>query len=266
MSVQAVILDWAGTAIDCGCIAPVGVFREVFANEGVKVSMAHAREPMGTHKREHIRRMTLIPEIHASWSAEKGAAVTDVDIDRMYAAMAPLALKVLPRFSEPIPGVIDAIAAVRSRGIRVGSCTGYTRAMLDVVSDAAAKHGYRPDVAVASTEVSEGRPAPFLPREVAKRLGAWPAETCVVVGDTVPDVKSGRAAAMWAIGIAATGNAVGLNARALAALSAAERESRVSPAREALYDAGAHLVIDSVADLPAAVAWVEGQQRRQTRP
>ena len=264
--VEAVILDWAGTAVDHGCCAPVGAFVEVFRREGVSVTHAQARGPMGTHKREHIRRMTVEPAVAEAWAAAHGAPPTAADVDRMYDALGPLAVPVLRAHAVPIPGVVDAVAAVEARGVRIGTCTGYTREMLDVVAAEAATHGYRPAVHVAATEVPEGRPAPFLPWEVARRLGVWPAAGCVVVGDTVPDVQSGRNAGMWAIGVAATGNAVGLTADELGALSPAEREARVAPARVLLYEGGAHLVIDSVADLPAAVSWVEAQRRAGHSP
>jgi phosphonoacetaldehyde hydrolase len=214
---------------------------------------------MGTGKREHIRRMTADPDVADAWMAARGSPPMDGDVDRMFGALASVAMSALAAHATPIPGVLDAVEALRARGIRVGSCTGYTREMLDVVQAAAADHGYRPDVAVAATEVPEGRPAPFLPWEVARRLGVWPAKAVVVAGDTVPDVLSARNAGMWAIGVAATGNGVGLMADELAALSSAALEARVSPVRAALYEAGAHLVIDSVAELPTAVSWVEAQ-------
>ncbi|MDV7390789.1 hypothetical protein RZS08_05515, partial [Arthrospira platensis SPKY1] len=43
--IQAVILDWAGTMVDFGSCAPAAVFQKVFADQGVPISMAEAREP-----------------------------------------------------------------------------------------------------------------------------------------------------------------------------------------------------------------------------
>ena len=54
---------------------------------------------------------------------------------------------------------------------------------------------------------------------------------------------------MWSVGIAASGNGVGLDLDALAALPADERQARVDAAAAELQAAGAHYVIDSVADL-----------------
>ena len=43
---QAVVLDWAGTTVDHGCLAPAAIFREAFAAHGVDITVAQARAPM----------------------------------------------------------------------------------------------------------------------------------------------------------------------------------------------------------------------------
>lgn len=89
---QAVIFDWAGTVIDYGCLAPVEAFVELFRREGLSLSQAQAREPMGTEKREHIRRLLAIPAIAAAWQAAKGSAASEADIDRLYRDFLPIQL------------------------------------------------------------------------------------------------------------------------------------------------------------------------------
>lgn len=252
-ALEAVILDWAGTAVDCGCMAPVGVFVEVFRREGVTVTTAQAREPMGTQKREHIRRMTAQPGVREAWVKVHGQPPTDVDVDRMYACAEPLQIEVLPDYAAPIDGVVETIATLRSRGLKVGSCTGYSRSMLDVLVRASAAQGYAPEVHVAATEVRVGRPAPFMPWEVAHRLEITRADGCVVVGDTVVDVQSGRAAGMWSVGVARTGSLVGRDAASLAACPPEVLAVEVASAREMLFAAGAHLVIDDLTELPDAL-------------
>jgi phosphonoacetaldehyde hydrolase len=65
--VKAVIIDWADTAVDCGCLGPARVLVEVFAAHGVTVSLNEARRFMGLAKREHIRRMCRDEAIAACW-------------------------------------------------------------------------------------------------------------------------------------------------------------------------------------------------------
>ena len=264
--IRAVVLDWAGTAVDHGCVAPVGVFVDAFRERGVDVTLAEAREPMGTHKRDHIARMCAMPALRARWVAANGVAPSEADIDAMYAAIEPLALAILPRFAAPIPGLIDAIAALRARGIKIASTSGYNRAMLDTLAAASAPLGYAPDARVAASEVPAGRPAPFLAWEAAARVGVWPAAATVHVGDTVVDIEAGLNAGMWSVGVAASGNEVGLDADAFAALDAADRAERVGRAREKLARAGAHAVLDSVAGLPALVGQIEAWIRDGRQP
>ena len=257
MKITAVILDWAGTAVDHGSCAPVGIFVELFARRGVEVSTAEAREPMGTHKREHIRRMSVMPRVAEAWVEANGAAITDEDIDAMYAEAASLQADVAPRFAQPIEGVVELVGELRARGIQVGSTTGYPKGVLDAVRAEAARRGYEPDCAVAASEVQAGRPAPFLCWEAARRLGAWPAHGIVKVGDTVVDVQAGKNAGFWSVGVARTGNLVGLTAAELAALSDAERDRRVAAARATLFDAGADFVIDEPLELLGVLDQIE---------
>ena len=60
---QAVLLDWAGTTMDYGCYAPAVVFVEVFERKGVPITVEEAREPMGAHKKVHIRAISKIPAV-----------------------------------------------------------------------------------------------------------------------------------------------------------------------------------------------------------
>ncbi len=45
--IRCIILDWAGTTMDFGCMAPAVVFQQVFEKAGVPISMEEARIPMG---------------------------------------------------------------------------------------------------------------------------------------------------------------------------------------------------------------------------
>ena len=66
-------------------------------------------------------------------------------------------------------------------------------------------------------------------------------------------MEAARNAGMWAVGVALTGNEVGLGWDALAALSDDERRARGDVARDRLRRAGAHVVIDTVLDLDEAL-------------
>ena len=55
--IEGIIFDWAGTAVDFGCFAPVNVFIEIFKQAGIDVTMEEVRKPMGKLKIDHIREM-----------------------------------------------------------------------------------------------------------------------------------------------------------------------------------------------------------------
>ena len=61
--IRAVVLDWAGTTQDYGSQAPVGAFIEVFARNGVTITIAQARGPMGIYKLDHIRAIAAFPDV-----------------------------------------------------------------------------------------------------------------------------------------------------------------------------------------------------------
>lgn len=239
--IRAVVFDWAGTVVDHGCAAPTLAFVRLFAKHGVEVSDEEARGPMGMHKREHIRHMMKVPRIAALWTEVHGMMPTPEDVDRLYDEATAVQVALLPERAEPIPGVLELVEALRARGIRIGSTTGYNREMLDVVAEAAKAHGFTPDVAIPSSEVPEGRPAPYLCWAALTQLGVWPAAAAVKVGDTPVDMQAGRHAGTWTVGYARTGNLVGLDAQDALQPEAAPR---IAEARATLEAAGAHYVVD----------------------
>ncbi|WP_028583350.1 phosphonoacetaldehyde hydrolase [Desulfogranum mediterraneum] len=264
--VQLVVFDWAGTTVDFGCQAPIVAFAEGFRQKGIEISMAQAREPMGREKRAHIRAITEMDEVARAWEAQYGRPVSGEDIDEMFDDFVPLLLRILPDHSQLIPGVSEAIASLREQGIRIGASTGYFREAADTVAAAAAVQGYRPDVAISSSEVAVGRPAPWLIYRIMEELNIHPAAAVVNVGDTVVDVESGLNAGVWSIGVAATGNETGLSAEEFARTPTAERQALVAAAREKLLRAGAHQVIDTMEELPGVIECINGQLGRGCSP
>jgi phosphonoacetaldehyde hydrolase len=260
-AIEAVIFDWAGTTVDHGCMSPLAPFLEVFRRRGVAVSADAARGPMGTHKRTHIERLTALPEVRAAWQAQHGRPPTSADVDAMFAEFVPLQLAVLRDFAEPIAGCVEVVSALRARGVRIGSTTGYTRAMMDVLAPEAARRGFAPDVIVAADEVRRARPWPDMCLRNVMELGVSSVSACVKVDDTVAGIEEGLRAGMWTVGVVMTGNELGCTAADLAAMDPSERALRRAGGSAHLRAAGAHVVIDGIADLPSALAWIESEAR-----
>ena len=254
---KAVVFDWAGTMIDFGSCAPVEALVEAFAAEGITLAAEDARHDMGRAKRDHVAAALTRPRVLEAWTAAKGQVAGEADIERIYLALEPLMTVAAARHTELIPGAVATVHDVRARGMKIGSNTGYTRQMMASILKAAAEQGYTPDAVVCAGETAEGRPTPLMMWKLWAELGIHPASACVKVDDAEVGIGEGRAAGCWTVGIAASGNAVGLNWADYQALDAAERTQRVAVAARALRDAGAHYVIDTVADLPGILDQIE---------
>ena len=264
-AIKAVVLDWAGTMIDHGCRAPVVALQLVFAEAGVPISEEEARADMGRAKRDHIRAILAMPAVAEMWRSAKGAAPDENDVTALHDAVEPMMRAAAKDCAALIPGAADFAAKLRATGIRIGSCTGYTRPMMADILPLAAAQGYAPEAVICSGETVEGRPSPLMLWKALVELGVWPAWACVKIDDAPVGIGEGRSAGAWTIGLAASGNGVGLDHAALLALPPDERNRRIATAAGALLDAGADYVIDSVADawpvLEAIAARIDAGER-----
>jgi len=264
--IQAVLLDWAGTTMDHGCMAPAVVFVDVFKRQGVPISTEEARAPMGAHKRVHIQRITQLDSVRERWQQTHGRAPDESDVDRMFADFVPLQVKCLSDYSELIPGTLETVAALRRRGIKIGSTTGYNTEMMAVNLRDAERQGYKPDSTVCASDVPHGRPYPFMCLQNVINLAVSPVEACVKIDDTRPGIEEGLSAGMWSIGLAMSGNEMGLTLDELNRLDPAEREQKRQAAYGRMYQTGAHYVVDSIADLLPCLDDIEARLARGDRP
>jgi phosphonoacetaldehyde hydrolase len=258
-AIKAVVFDWAGTMVDFGCQAPVHALLAAFGAEGVGLTEAQARRDMGRAKRDHVQALLAYPEVARAWSEARGAAPTEEDAERIYRALEPLMAEAAAKFTDLIPGAAAVATSLAARGVRIGSGTGYTRQMMAQILPRAAAQGYAPEVVICASETPSGRPSPLMLWQALVSLDAWPARLCVKVDDAEVGIEEGRAAGCWTVGVAASGNGVGLGLEAYEALEPTDRRARAGLAGKALLQAGAHLVIDTVAELPAALAEIEAR-------
>jgi phosphonoacetaldehyde hydrolase len=242
------------------------VFVEVFRQQGVTVTPEQAREPMGTRKRDHIRLICEMRSVRQQWEAVHGRPPQESDIDVMYEQSVPLQTKSVTEHSALIPGCRETIDALRGRGLGIASTTGYSREIMEALLPHAESLGYLPDVTVCASDVTQGRPAPWMLLECARQLNAYPVESLVKVDDTVPGILAGLHAGAWTVAIAATGNEVGLNLEDFNALDEAVRRERIERSASKLAQAGAHYVIDSIADLPGCIDDIERRLGEGEKP
>lgn len=263
---KAVILDWAGTTIDFGSFAPVAVFIRLFECQGISVSKEDVRSGMGLMKKDHLRLILNRPRVAEAWVQIRGTPPTEDDVERLFAEFASLQVEILRQYTVPIRGLGETIADLRQRKIKIGSTTGYTRAMMDVVLPEAEKQGYVPDALVCPDEVPAGRPYPWMIYQNLIQLQIYPAEAVVKVGDTLPDIEEGLNAGLWTVGVTLSGNLLGLSEAEVAALPAAELAAQREAIAKQLYQSGAHYVIDGIWDLPLVLDDIQMRLKHGERP
>jgi phosphonoacetaldehyde hydrolase len=264
--IEAVLLDWAGTTMDFGCMAPAVVFVEVYERKKVPITIAEARAPMGAHKKVHIRKISELDAVRRRWQEVHGRPPSEADVDAMFADFVPLQLACLSQYSKLIPGTLDAVAELRRRGIRIGSTTGYLSEMMKINRDDAKRQGYEPDSTVCASDVPAGRPYPYMCLQNAVNLNVTTVHSCVKVDDTVPGVEEGLNAGMWTVGLAVSGNEVGLPLEEWRALPEQEKAARRDRAYTRMRQCGAHYVVDSIADLMPCIDDIQQRIRRGEAP
>lgn len=264
--IVAAVFDWAGTMIDFGCVAPIRALQAAFAAEGVEVAEALARRDMGRAKHDHVAALMAYPEVSGPWTARHGAAPTPADVDRVFAAVEPMMQAEATNLAVLIPGAADLAAWLQHRGVKIGSSTGYTRQMMTGILPRAAAQGYAPGAVVCAGETPVGRPSPLPMWKALVELGAFPAWRCVKVDDAVVGIEEGKAAGAWTIGLAVSGNGVGLSLEAWQALPQAEQERLAGVSEAALRAAGADYVIATIAEAKAVFTQIEERIAAGERP
>lgn len=265
MIIKAIILDWAGTTVDYGSRAPTLAFREVFKREGVPIKDLEARTPMGKAKREHIAAIAAMPRVARSWKRKRGSVIGKADIDRMYERFLPIQKELLLTHSDVIPGVVEAIRQCREWGIKIGSTTGYSRELMEVVAPIAAAQGYSPDVIVCADDVAKGRPSPQMNLRAAELLGVPPSSEVLVLDDTTVGCEAGERAGCIAVGVSKTGNMLGMTLQEIEAEDPEEMEDALIDVDWPLREAGARFVIPAVADLPDLIQQLEEDYQWRNR-
>ncbi|MFL9892977.1 phosphonoacetaldehyde hydrolase [Paraburkholderia sp. RL17-381-BIF-C] len=264
--VKAVIFDWAGTVVDYGSLAPMGAFVETFEQFGVSITIDEARGPMGMAKRPHITALMALPRVAQAWADKYGHVPGEADIDAVYDVFVPKNIAVAASYSSVIPGVADVASALRSDDIRIGTTTGYTREIMAEIVPGAAAQGFSPDSIVCTGDTPEGRPSPYMIYKTLPELGVWRAKNAIKVDDTEVGIEEGINGGTWAVGVAVSGNAFGMAEDDVKALAPDEFAWRRQAAIQKLQAAGAHYVIDSVADLMPVVYDIEARLARGERP
>ncbi len=266
--VKALVLDWSGTTADAYVVAPAVVFVEVFKKHGVEISMLEARGPMGLRKDLHIKALTEVPEIRERWKSVHGSYPGQAEVDAMFTDFVPMQLACLRQYTDLLPGVAEVTQRLQAKGIKIGSSTGFIRPMVDILEEEAAKQGYKPDASVAGDEVIHGaRPGPFMVYRNLDLMGVTPIQSVVKIDDTTSGIGEALNAGCWGVGVVRYSNYMNVDTPEQGAqLSQEEITRRMAQTRDILQKAGAHYVIDSLADIEPVIEDINGRLARGERP
>ncbi len=243
-TIKAIIFDWAGTTVDYGCFAPVKGFIDGFKSIGIDITNEMARKPMGLLKIDHTRAIAaMLPE-----------PISEERILKAYEVFEETLFANIEQHCDIKDHVIETVAALREQGIKIGSTTGYTAAMMERVLRKAKEHGFSPDFCISADQATKGRPYPYMIWHNLMQFGISDPREAIKVGDTAADIAEGKNANCWTAGVIMGSSELGLTRDEVAALSETELEDRKAIVRATYYRAGADYIIDDMNELLDVVA------------
>ena len=253
MKIRGVIFDWAGTTMDYGCFSPVEAFISTFKSIGIDLTFEEAREPMGMLKIDHTRALLNMESVREKFYKLFERYPNEEDVKLLYSRFEPTLFETLKSYVELNPFVKEVVEELKANDIKIGSTTGYTKEMMDLIIPVAKEKGYDPECCVASDELGYGRPYPYMIYENARRLNIFPQKTLVKVGDTVVDMKEGVNAGVWTVGLILGSSELGLTYDEVQTMDKEELELRMNKVKARLLDAGADYVIKDMSELPKII-------------
>jgi phosphonatase-like hydrolase len=187
MSIELVVFDIAGTTVaDKGNIN--AVFRKAFANAGItNVDAIDVDTVMGYRKKEAIeiivakckpgfeKNIAFINSIHEDFSNQ---------IVEYYETCEELAA---------LPYAEKVFRELHKNKVKVALNTGFTRVITTpILKRLGWDNGSFIDEVICSDEVPEGRPHPFMIKQLMQRLHIVFANDVAKVGDTKVDIEEGQ--------------------------------------------------------------------------
>ena len=183
--ISLVIFDIAGTIIeDHGEV--VSAFATALKKNGIPFMEDEVRRWMGASKREVIR--------HFAEQAGRNAGQKEL-VETTYGCFRAELERLYGERLTPIAGAASTFAWCKKNGIHMATTTGFYREIGDLILE---KTGWRDLFAanISSSDVSQGRPAPFMIFRAMEATGTEDVRQVINVGDTPLDLRSGHNAGM----------------------------------------------------------------------
>lgn len=183
--IRLVVFDVAGTIIeDHGEV--LHSFRLALDSNGIATTEEELREWKGASKREVIRHF-----VERESREDQSSAQRQERIDQTYRDFRGLLEDHYRKQGVvAIAGAEETFAWLREHDIRIATTTGFYREVNDLIF---AKAGWRNQFQanISSSDVPEGRPAPFMIFRAMETTGVRSVSQVINVGDTPLDLQAG---------------------------------------------------------------------------
>lgn len=194
--IELVAFDMAGTTIDDHGSVYVALQRSV-EETGATVAEADLQKWMGTDK------LTAIGALMKLGGQEPETSRVAAQFERFREILAELYRENPP---VALPGVADALAELRDRGIRIALTTGFdddvALPLLESVGWTVGEGGeHLLDAVVTTSHVAAGRPAPYLIHHAMELTGVRDVHAVLAAGDTVVDLLAAHNAGVIGVGV-----------------------------------------------------------------
>jgi phosphoglycolate phosphatase len=194
--IELVALDMAGTTIDDHGSVYLALSRSV-VETGATVADDDLQKWMGTDKVTAIAALMQLGGEQPT--PERVASAFErfrVLLAEAYRDNPPVGL----------PGVADALAELRRRGIRIALTTGFSDdvalPLLETVGwSVGVGDEHLLDAVVTTSHVAAGRPAPYLIHHAMELTGVTDVRTVLAAGDTVVDLLAAHNAGVIGVGV-----------------------------------------------------------------
>lgn len=185
MSVRLAVFDIAGTTVaDNNAVA--GAFRKAFDLYGYEGVTEEDVKPLMGYKKPLAIRM-MLEKLGVEWDDD---LVEDIHSEFVNAMMDHYEYS--PDV-KPMPEAENVFLLLKEKGVRIALNTGFSRDIADVIMYRLQwqEKGLIDDY-IASDEVEEGRPKPYMIQTLMQRAGINDSKEVIKIGDTEVDVNEGR--------------------------------------------------------------------------
>ncbi|HLZ55547.1 MAG TPA: HAD family hydrolase [Ktedonosporobacter sp.] len=220
--IQLVVFDMAGTTVEDKGGRVLNCLVETTKQHDLPGTPEELNALMGMNKLEVFRML-----------AERRFPGTLADAERLaQTALATFVTKMRAAYEidlAPIPGAEETFAFLRARGMKIAVDTGFDSGVGGLIMERLNWPGRLIDCVVYSSDVSRGRPAPYMIFRAMEQVGVLDVHQVMKLGDSPADLEEGYNAGC--------GEVIGV-------LSGAHTAESLSPYPHTR-------LIQSVADLPA---------------